>query len=185
MGPIISLNVSSANLFLFGQIGAGKSHCGRFLAQNFGLTFYEGDSEITPAMRTAIAGHSPFTPLMRLEFTDLLTQRIATLAGGTQNFCIAQALFKNRERHLLRARFPDLAFVWVQADTRIIAERLSHRSGHVADLAYAEFANPYFETPDFAHHVIENDGDEASLHRQLSVVLKASESIDGNPTNRQ
>lgn len=173
------------NLFLFGQIGAGKSHCGRLIARDFGLTFYEGDREITPAMRSAIAARNPFTPAMRVEFADRLAHRIATLAAAAPRFCIAQALFKNSERHRVRARCPDLTFVWVRADARVIAERLRHRTGHVADLAYAEFANPHFEPPDFPHRVIENDGEEASLRRQLTAVLHPAEPKDGNPPNRQ
>ena len=159
------------NLFLFGQIGVGKSYLGQRLAEDFGLTFYEGDHDITPAMRTAIAASTPFTPAMRLEFADLLADRIATLAAATPNFCIAQALFKNNERHHVRARFPDLTFVWVRADPHVIAERLRRRTDHVADLAYAEFANPHFEPPDFPHRVIENEGNETSLRRQLSDIL--------------
>ena len=178
-------NVAPPHLFLFGQIGAGKSHCGRLLARDFGLTFYEGDHDITPAMRTAIAARTPFTPEMRLEFADLLAHRIATLATDTPSFCVAQALFKNIERHRVRGRFPNLTFVWVRADARVIADRLRHRIGHVAELAYAEFANPYFEPPDFPHRVIDNDGDEASLRRHLTAVLHADAPHDGNPTNGQ
>ena len=158
-------------LLLFGQIGAGKSYLGQRLARDFGLTFYEGDHDITPAMRTAIATRAPFTPAMRLEFADLIAHRIATLAAGPPSFCIAQALFKNIERHHIRSHFPNLTFVWVRASSEVIADRLRHRPGHVADLAYAEFANPYFEPPDFPHCVIENDGDDASLRRQLTALI--------------
>jgi len=156
---------------LFGQIGAGKSYIGECLARDFGLTFYEGDRDITPAMRTAIAARVPFTPAMRAEFAGLLAGRIGQLAAGGSPFCLAQALFKNTERHSIRARFPELTFVWVQAAPGVIAERLRQRTGHVADLAYAEFANPYFEPPDFPHRTIENDGDAATLGRQLDRIL--------------
>lgn len=156
---------------LFGQIGAGKSYLGEYLAREFGFTFYEGDRDITPAMRHAIAARVPFTPAMRTEFAGILAGRIGQLAHGPAPFCIAQALFKNTERRWIRARFPELTFVWVQAAPGVIAERLRQRTGHVADLTYAEFANPYFEPPDFPHRVIENDGDAASLRRQLHRIL--------------
>ena len=170
MPPIIP-DVDGPNLFLFGQIGVGKSYLGQRLAGDYGFTFCEGDHDITPAMRTAIAARTPFTPAMRREFADLLAHRIATLATGTPGFCIAQAFFKNSERHHVRAEFPDLTFVWVRADPHVIAERLRQRTKHVADLAYAEFANPHFAPPDFPHRVIENDGDEQSLRRQIAELL--------------
>lgn len=158
-------------LFLFGQIGAGKSFCGEILAREFGYTFYEGDDDITPAMRHAIAVRAPFTPEMRREFVDRLATRMLDLVSRSPRVCIAQGLFKNSERHRLRASVPGLAFVWIKADSSTIKLRLGQRVGHVADADYAEFANPYFEAPDFSHHAIVNDPVAAPLIEQLGALL--------------
>jgi gluconokinase len=155
-------------VFLFGQIGAGKSYLGKLLARDFGFTFHEGDDDITPAMRQAIDAREPFSAEMRIEFTDILSARIEKLNRAHSRLCVAQALFKNVERHRLRARFPELVFVWVKASPAVIASRLRDRRGHIADLAYAEFANPYFEAPDFPCVSIDNEGDEQAFWHQLT-----------------
>ncbi len=154
-------------LFLFGQIGAGKSHCGRLLARDFGFAFHDGDDDLTPAMRGAISSRVAFPPEMRRTFAEILAARLGGLATTHARFCLAQGLFKNSERHHLRATLPDLVFVWVRASPEAIAARLHTRTGHVADAAYAAWANPYFETPDFPHLTVDNHGDEAALRRAL------------------
>lgn len=158
-------------LFLFGQIGAGKSHCGRLLAREFGIAFHEGDDDLTPAMRAAIATRAAFPPEMRRTFADFLVARLAGLAVTHARFCVAQGLFKNSERQRLRAALPDLVFVWVRAKPETIAARLRTRTGHVADAAYAAWANPHFEAPDFPHLTVDNDGDEAELRCALAAAV--------------
>jgi gluconate kinase len=165
------------NVLLFGQIGVGKSYLGKRLARDFGFTFYEGDDDITSAMRQAIEARTPFSATMRIEFADILSARIRELSGTHPQFCVAQALFKNIERHHLQAQFPELVLVWVKASPAVIANRLRDRRGHIADLGYAEFANPHFEAPDFPCFSLINDGDEQALRRQLINLAQSANAL--------
>jgi gluconate kinase len=162
------------NVFFFGHIGAGKSFLGRHLELSRGWRFHEGDDDLTDAMRRAVAQRQPFTPEMRTEFVDRLSGRLEQLNRGPSPWCLAQGLFKNSERAILRRRFPELAFVWVRASELTLRRRLGARIDHVADLAYAEFANPFLETPDFPHVEVWNEGDAEHAVLQMAQALKRS-----------
>ncbi len=161
-------------VFFFGHIGAGKSFLGRHLELSRGWRFHEGDDDLTDAMRRAIGQRHPFTPEMRLEFVDRLSGRLEQLNQHPSPWCLAQGLFKNSERAVLRTRFPDLTFVWVRASDPTLRRRLGARTDHVANLAYAEFANPFLEAPDFPHLEVWNEGDAEHAVQQMGQALKRS-----------
>ena len=52
-------------VFLFGLAGAGKTYCGRLIAEELGYFSYDLDVDCTPQMRAAIAEGRPFTDQMR------------------------------------------------------------------------------------------------------------------------
>src|SRR5687767_12651725 len=91
----------AVSFLLFGQIGVGKTFLGQHIAAEFGLPFHDADSDLPPSILDAIARRTPFTDAMRDEFTLILRGRIALLAAVHPRFCIAQALFYNRQRHVL------------------------------------------------------------------------------------
>jgi len=157
--------------FLFGQIGAGKSSLGAAAARRWGVPFHEGDNDLPPSVIAAIKERRPFTDALRDEFAAVLADRIAELSLRHERFILAQGLFYNRQRRALLDRHPDLRFVWVRTDADLLEARVSRRNHPLADLSYARLANPYFETPDFPHLVLDNNGTEYEGVSQLGRLL--------------
>lgn len=160
-------------LLLFGKIGSGKSYVGELLQRECGIAYHDADQDLPEAVREAIRNHQAITEEMRDDFVTSIIQRIHQLSQEHQQFCIAQALFKNRHRLRILATFPDLQMVWVRSDESLIDARLETRAGHVASLYYARMVNPNFEEPTHRHMVIENTGDDASLLLQIRTVMPA------------
>lgn len=160
--------------FLFGQIGVGKTFLGQHIAAHLGIPFHDADGDLPVAILDAIARRQPFSDTMRDEFAAILCDRVGALAAEHPRFCIAQALFYNRQRHRLRAAFPALKFIWVQADTATWEARVSARQNGLVDLAYAKLANPHFEAPDFPHNALRNDADAATALRRFDALAWAA-----------
>jgi gluconate kinase len=153
--------------FLFGQIGVGKSTLGATAAQQWRIHFHEGDQDLTPALLEAIRKRQAFTDAMRDDYAGVLAERITQLARTHPRFIIAQGLFYNRQRHVLRRAHPHLRWAWVRTAPSVWSERVQHRAHPLADLSYAYLANPYFEEPDFPHTVITN---EATVEDSLTTL---------------
>ena len=158
-------------LFLFGQVGSGKTYVGELPRRRFGMPFYDADWDLPEALRNAITAHQPVTEAMRTEFTAAIVRRISLLEQGNQHFVIAQALFKNRHREHLIQTFPDLTLVWVRSSPSVASRRLHERVGHIASSYYAELINPGFEPPTHPHALIENVQDSRQLVSNLAQLL--------------
>ncbi len=158
-------------LFLFGQVGSGKSHIGRLLGARFGIHFHDGDDDLPACIRVAVKDHLPITDAMRDEFTDIIIARIRSLSSQHDNLCVAQALFKNAHRQKLLRAVPDVHMVWVRSTPDMIANRLARRTGHLATGYYAAIVNPGFESPTVPHRVFENCDDPSLLDRRLRELI--------------
>lgn len=158
-------------LLLFGKIGSGKSYVGELCQREFGMAYHDADLDLPEVMRKAIRNHQSITEDMRDDFVERIIERIHALSQQHEQFCIAQALFKNRHRLRILEAFPDVQMVWVRSTEALINERLEERTGHVASLYYAQMVNPNFEEPAHRHLTIENTGDDPWLCGQMLSIL--------------
>ena len=168
--------------FLFGLLGAGKNFVGKIWAEEFGFTFYDADQDLTPVMKDAIANHQEFSEQMRDEYFEIVIRRIAELREGHPKLVIAQALFKNHNRRQILTHFPEIKFVWVQADQRLLGNRLSERQDNPAGKAYGELVNKFFELPDISHQVLANNKGREEIIQQIANLLAKQETV--NQDNR-
>lgn len=161
--------------FLFGLLGAGKNFVGKIFAEEFGFNFYDADQDLTPAMTAAIANHRQFSEQMRDEYFEVVISRIAQLKEDHEKLVVAQALFKNRNRAQISTHFPQIRFVWVQADKEVVAHRLRERQGHPADQSYGEMVNKLFEIPNIPCDVLVNNEGKVKVSEQIATLLAKAE----------
>jgi gluconate kinase len=162
---------------MFGKSGAGKGYVGAVCVEELGFTLYEGDRDLTPSMKQAIAEQRPFTPAMRADFARVLAcnvhrawNELKLAKPRSPGLVVCQGLFKERERRWLSQRFPEACWLWVRASAERLHARLEQRIGHVASAAYAELVNAGFEPPQLVHQVLDNDGDRALVVQQLKAL---------------
>lgn len=169
----MTLANQAMKILLFGKIGSGKSFVGEFIEREYGLPYYDADQDLPRAIVEAIRAHRPISEQMREGVTEKIIERIHLLQNEHQEFCVAQALFKNRQRVRLLEEFPDLRFVWVRSEPPQMDVRLRERTGHVASHYYADTVNPQFEPPSMAHWILENVADPSELHVRVANLLES------------
>jgi gluconokinase len=154
-------------IYLFGLPAAGKNYVGQILAEDFGYVFYDGDIDLTPEMREAVRNQIPFTEGMRDRYYARLIDRIGELRQTTSDLAFGQATFKERHRRQIAASFPDVVFVLVKADEAVRMARLRESNSDVT-VEYARLIASFFESPEHAHIVIENNDQREEVVNQLA-----------------
>ena len=165
-------------IFLFGLLGVGKNFVGKIFADEFGFTFYDADQDLTATMKEAIASHREFTEQMRDEYFEIVIGKIAELKKTHKRLAIAQALFKNRHRQRILLHFPEIQFVWVQADEQLTRKRLKARNYHPAGKSYGDLVNKLFEIPNIPYGVLINNMRKEEVAEQIARLLAKHEMFD-------
>ena len=117
-------------IVLMGVSGSGKTTVATRLAAALGWPFLEGD-DLHPATNVAkMAASKPLTDEDRRPWLADLHARIeATLAAGG-NLVVTCSALKQRYRQALQVTPSSVRFVYLHAESALIAERLRHRQGH-------------------------------------------------------
>jgi len=158
-------------LILFGLSGSGKNYVGRILRDEYGMHFYDADTDLTPAMQDAIRDQRVIPDAARDAFFQRLVERIEELRKREENLVVSQAIYKEKHREQILRSFPDAQFVWVRAPLDVIAQRLARRTDNPATLAYAEKILSIFEPPRIRHFALDNAGGREDVKQQIEQIL--------------
>lgn len=160
-------------IILFGLPGAGKTYVGKLLHKHFGFTFYDGDHDVTDAIKAAIETKTPFTDEMRDEFFLKLFHSMDRLSKQHENLAVAQTFIKERFRLQALERFPDARFILVKTKSSIREERLEGRVEMHLEKNYARQMVRNFDHPQIEHSILNNNEEgEAELVERLEKILK-------------
>lgn len=160
-------------LILFGLLGSGKNYIGEILRDDYGMTFYDADTDLPPEMREAILRREIVPDEVRDRFFAVVVKRLAYLSQKDTPLVGAQALYKEKHRQLIQGAFPHARFILVQTTPELLESRLTRRNDRFVDLEYARKIAPLFEPPTLPHFVIVNDAGKPEIKRQLDRLLEA------------
>jgi gluconokinase len=160
-------------LILFGMLGSGKNYIGEMLSDDYGMMFYDADTDLPPEMREAIRKRDIVTDTVRDHFFDIVVARLAELQQQTPDLVCAQALYKEKHREQIKRAFPEARFILVESTPELVAERLAHRQDGFVDAEYARKIAPLFDPPRLAHTVIVNVAGRAEIKQQVDQILAA------------
>ncbi|MDF3299921.1 gluconokinase [Streptomyces tropicalis] len=113
---------------VMGVAGTGKTTIGPLLAARLGVPYAEGDDFHPPANIAKMSAGTPLTDDDRSPWLDAIggwAHARAELGG-----VVSSSALKRAYRDRLRAAAPDLVFVHLTGDRRLIEERMGHRQGH-------------------------------------------------------
>lgn len=159
-------------IILFGLPGAGKTYIGKLIHKHFNYSFYDGDHDVTDAIKAAIETKTPFTDAMRDEFFLKLFHSMERLQKQHQNLVVAQTFIKERYRLQALQRFPSARFILVKTKAHIREERLAGRIEMHLEKDYARQMVRNFDAPEIEHQIIHNDKQgEEELVQQLEQIL--------------
>lgn len=132
---------------VMGASGVGKTTVGKRLAAGLGWTFYEGDDFHPPENVAKMGRGIPLTDEDRLPWLQALREVIDGCVLRGENAVLACSALKNAYRRTLRGDHPEVVFVHLQADPRLIAERLTQRTGHYMKRSLLESQLSALEEP--------------------------------------
>ncbi len=113
-----------------GAAGAGKSTLGRALAARLGWRFEEGDDLHSAENIARMTAGSPLTDDDRAPWLDRVRAWIDQRLSLGQSGVITCSALKRAYRQRLGAGRPDVVLVYIEADRRLLRERLRQRRDH-------------------------------------------------------
>jgi len=115
-------------LVIMGVSGSGKTLIGSLLAEQLALPFVDTD-DLHPESNVAkMASGVPLDDDDRWPWLELVGERLA--AASATGLVVACSSLKRSYRDAIRDRAPAAHFILLDGSRELLAERLSHRSGH-------------------------------------------------------
>jgi gluconokinase len=121
---------------VMGVTGSGKSTVGQLLAQRLGVPYAEADSFHPPANVAKMAAGQPLDDADRYPWLAAIGEWIRSRIG--QGGVVSCSALKYAYRDLLRAAYPGLWFLHLDADPQTIARRVTDRTGHFMPVSLVE-----------------------------------------------
>lgn len=115
-----------------GVVGAGKTTVGSLLARELGWQFADADDYHSPENKDKIHRGIPLTDTDREPWLERLRQEIANWIARGESAVLACSALKRKYRDELNMG-PEVTFVYLKGDSRLINSRLRGRKGHFAD----------------------------------------------------
>ena len=165
-----------------GVSGCGKSTLGRELATALGVRFVEGDSLHPEGNVAKMRAGIPLDDVDREPF--LLNVAAAIVVCKARGVVVSCSALKRKYRDLLRARAPDVTFVWPHAERAVLAARLAQRRGHYMPASLLDSQLAALEPPGEDEHAIVVDGAETTT-AQVAQVLGALDNAPELPNGKE
>ncbi|WP_104667335.1 gluconokinase [Ensifer adhaerens] len=118
------------HIVVMGVSGSGKTTVGEALAARLGWRFVEGDSFHPPENVAKMSAGIPLDDNDREPWLRTLAAEIAKDEAAGRPSVVGCSALKRAYRDILRTGAPRVRFVHVHGDRAVLADRLSHRSGH-------------------------------------------------------
>jgi gluconokinase len=119
-------------VIVMGVVGAGKTTVGSLLAAQVGWDFADADDYHSPENKEKIRHGIPLTDGDRGPWLRRLRQEIQNWIASGNNVVLACSALKSGYREELKVG-PEVKFVYLKGDARLIDSRLRARKGHFAD----------------------------------------------------
>jgi gluconate kinase len=158
-------------IYFFGLAGVGKNFIADHLGKQLKVEVYHADSDLTPAMRDAIARKEVFTSEMRDEYYAKIAEIINLRVKDQGRLLVTQGTYKREHREMLVQRVPGLFFIWIDAPMSLILERLRARGDSISE-DYGAKISSGFETPDEEIPRLVNVGEASEVRSQLELIIE-------------
>ena len=148
---------------IMGVSGTGKSTLASEIARRCGFTFLDADSFHSAEAIAQMSQGIPLTDAQRAPWIERLYSQLCQYESENKNCILAYSGLKQQHREVIFSTFKNTAGVLLNADQRLITERLAKRTDH--------FMSPHLLSSQIAE--MEPFGNEIQLLR-----LDTAESIE-------
>ena len=144
----------------FGEMGSGKTYCGKRYAEKHNFKFFEGDSVVPPRMMERVNKFKSISEDMLEEYMDVLADSIADQMVDCEHLVVSQALYRNKDRESMIVFLECLGYQvrmwWVQVPLwRNMQNLLTRKDGWKWTL-YWLLNKPFFQKPTHEHQLFYN-----------------------------
>ncbi|MGR2752304.1 gluconokinase [Agromyces arachidis] len=144
-------------IVVMGVSGAGKTSVGVALADRLGLRFVDAD-DLHPAANVAkMRAGTPLDDADRMPWLDLVGAALAEAAAP--GIVVACSSLRRAYRDRLRVTAPGTAFVALEGDPELLAERIGGRTGHFMPAALLDSQLAAYEAPGADERAVRVDVD--------------------------
>jgi gluconokinase len=119
-------------VILMGPSGAGKSTIGRALAASLDWPFIEADDFHPIGNVEKMRRGESLSDADRAPWLEAVNAALVAAAAGGGSVVVACSALKAQYRAELQRGLPDVRFVYLKADARLLRNRLATRAGHFA-----------------------------------------------------
>jgi carbohydrate kinase (thermoresistant glucokinase family) len=130
--------IPEPHLVVMGVAGAGKSTVGRLVAERRGVPYADGDEFHSPEAIAKMRRGEPLTDADRAPWLDRMAEWLAAHDVGV----LSCSALRRSYRDSLRSAAPDIFFVHLAGDARLVSARVAGRAGHFmpASLVSSQYA---------------------------------------------
>jgi gluconokinase len=162
-------------VIVMGVAGSGKTTIGQRVAAALGWAFAEGDKFHSPANVAKMAGGTPLTDEDRWPWLDAIGTWIREQTAANRSGVVACSALKRAYRDRLRAAWPALRVVHLEATREELRRRVGDRPGHffperLVDSQLADLEPP---GPD-ENPIVVSVGEPDAVVRQILSSLRQS-----------
>ncbi|MEU2930139.1 gluconokinase [Streptomyces sp. NPDC048304] len=158
---------------VMGVAGTGKTTIGPLLAARLGVPYAEGDDFHPQANIDKMSAGIPLDDSDRWPWLDAIGQWAHGRAG--LGGVVSSSALKRSYRDRLRAVAPDVVFVHLTGDRKLIEERMTQRQGHFMPTALldSQFATLQPLGPDEAGVAVDVAGSPQEITERAAKALEA------------
>lgn len=142
-------------IVVMGVSGAGKTSVGVALADRLGLDFVDADDLHPPANVEKMRAGMALTDADRMPWLDLVGAALAD--ARPPGVVVACSSLRRAYRDRLRQAAPDTAFVALEGDESLLAERVGDRVGHFMPATLLASQLAAYEAPDADERAVRVD----------------------------
>ncbi|MEP3048434.1 MAG: gluconokinase [Roseibium sp.] len=167
-----STDLSGTAIIVMGVCGAGKTSLAGKLSETLGFPMVEADDFHSDSNRAKMAKGIGLTDEDRMPWLAAVTSAAREKTANANGVIIACSALRKVYRDVFRAGFNDCMFIHLTGSREILAERLTHRTGHFVDAGLLDSQLKTLEPPDRDERYLEID---VSLPPEKAV----EEALDG------
>jgi carbohydrate kinase (thermoresistant glucokinase family) len=171
-------------IVIMGVSGAGKTTVGRLLAERLGFVFLEGDQFHPQANVAKMRRGEPLDDADRWPWLDRLAAELRRARNERHGLVLTCSALKRAYRERLRAGAPELRFVWLDGNRRVIQARLDSRKGHFMPPALLESQFTALEEPGPEESVLRVSIERAPAEIVAEIMRAISVSHSPTPAGR-
>ncbi|MBU6495338.1 MAG: gluconokinase [Acidobacteria bacterium] len=123
------MDSSPRAVVVIGVSGSGKTTVGRVLAERLGADFADADDFHSSANIAKMRSGHPLTDEDRTPWLHAVGQRLADSLADGRSVVMACSALRVRYRDILREYAPGAFFLLLDADRRVLRERVAARQG--------------------------------------------------------